>query len=199
MPPQLGTKARRIRVSEGQPGAASVEPAPLEVAEQDRGERDDVVRESMAEQAMEGGRDEGYVTGAGERELSALGESCLKLYRFLSGQYNFEETLAGPVKNEAGEQEVDRLEARAGKIFTVRRFAVRAPKGAKLRLYKGQVGVAGFVEVFTAAQEGSGEIAGEIRLRGKERLIATVLGCEEAGTVAVNLEGDLVNEEQLPW
>jgi hypothetical protein len=199
--PPMGTAQRRRPTpeGEGQPEPASIEPGPLEVAEQRRGERDDVVRESMAAQAAEGGRNEGYVTGFGERELSAIGDSCLKLYRFLSGQYNFEESMSGVVKSEAAEQKVDVSEAYAGKIFVIRRFSVKAPKGCKLRLYKGQIGPGGFVEVFTAAQEGAGEVPGTIRLRGKEHLIATVLGAEEAGTVVINLEGDLVNEEDLPW
>jgi hypothetical protein len=199
--PPLGPAQRRqpVNVSEGQPEAARIEPGPLEVAEQRRGERDDTIRVSMAEQAAEGGRAEGYVTGAGERELSAIGDSCLKLYRFLSGQYNYEETMSGKVEAKAAEQKVDQVEAYAGKIFVIRRFSVLAPKGCKLRLYKGQIGPGGFVEVFTAAQEGAGEIPGQIRLRGKEHLIATVLECGEAGTVVINLEGDLVNEENLPW
>lgn len=199
--PPMGTAQRRepVREGEGQPEPASLEPGPLEVAEQRRGERDDAVRESMAAQAAEGGRAEGYVTGQGERELSAIGDSCLKLYRFLSGQYNYEETMSGKVESKVAEQKVDQTEAYAGKIFVVRRFAVMAPKGCKLRLYKGQIGPGGFVEVFTAAQEGAGEIPGTIRLRGKEHLIATVVGAEEAGTVVINLEGDLLNEENLPW
>lgn len=199
--PPMGSAQRRrpVTETEGQPEPASVEPSPLEVAEQRRGERDDAVRDSMAEQAATGGRNDGYVTGQGERELSRIGDSSLKLYRFLSGQYNYEETMSGKVEAKAAEQKVDVTEAYAGKIFVIRRFAVLAPKGCKLRLYKGQIGPGGFVEVFTAAQEGAGEVPGMIRLRGKEHLIATVLGAEEAGTVVINLEGDLVNEENLPW
>jgi hypothetical protein len=199
---ELGTRTRRARrvvASEGQPEAARIEPAPREVSEQERGERDDVIRSSMAEQAAEGGRAEGYLTGVGERELSAIGDSCLKLYRLLAGQYNYEHPFSGIVKNETAEQEVGRIKAKAGKTFIIRRFSVLAPKGAKLRFYYNSVGVANFIEVVTAAQEASGEFAGYLRLRENEHLVATVSGCEEAGTVVIHLEGDLVNEENLPW
>jgi len=199
VPPQLGTKARRIRVSEGQPGAASEEPSPLEVAEQERGERDDVVRESMAAQAAEGGRAEGYLTGVGERELSAIGESCLKLYRYLSGQFNYEHFLTGQVENSVAEQEVGRFKARAGKLLVVRRLSVLAPEGCKLRLYYNNIMAANFAEVITAAQEFSGPLGGELRLREGEHLVASVLGAKAAGTVAIHFEGDLVNQENVPW
>jgi hypothetical protein len=199
--PPMGPASRRrpIREGEGQPEPNAVEPSPLEVAEQRRGERDDVVRESMAVQAAEGGRNEGYLTGVGERELSSIGDSCLKLYRLLAGQYNYEHPFSGEVKNEAGEQEVGRVKAKAGKTFIIRRFSVLAPKGAKLRFYFNNVATANFIEVVTAAQEASGEFAGYLRLRENEHLVATVIGCEAAGTVVIHLEGDLVNEENLPW
>jgi hypothetical protein len=199
MPPQLGTKARRVRASEGQPAAARIEPGPGEVAEQERGERDDVIRRSMAEQAAEGGRNEGYLTGLGEQELSAIGESCLKLYRYLSGQFTYEHVVAGPVANSEEEQEVGRMKARAGKIFVVRRLSVLAPKGAKLRLYYNNIAAANFIEVVAAAQEFSGAIPGELRARENEFIVASVLGCKEAGTVTIHLEGDLVNAEPVPW
>lgn len=203
--PPRGTVAMRERsrdgVSEGQPAAASVEPSPLEVAEQGRGERDDAVRDSMAVQAAEGGRDEGYVTGLAElaNELSAFGDGCLKLYRLMSGQYNFEESMSGQVKNEAAEQQVDRIDTNAGKLLIVRRMTVLAPKGCKLRLYKNNIAAGNLVEVVTAAQEFAGEIPGTIRLRGNEYLVASVIGAEAAGTVIVNFEGDLVNEDSLSW
>ena len=199
MPPQLGTKARRNRVSEGQPAAAKIEPAPAEIYEQERGERDDAIRDSMAEQAAQGGRNEGYLTGLGEQELSAIGESCLKLYRYLSGQFTYEPVLAGVVVNTEEEQEVGRIKARAGKLFVVRRLSVLAPKGAKLRLYLNNIAPANFVEVVTAAQEFSGVVPGEIRVRENEHLVASVLGCKEAGTVTIHFEGDLVNTESVPW
>jgi len=198
---ELGTRTRRARrptVSEGQPQAAGVEPGPFEVAEQERGERDDVIRDSMAQQAVMG-RMEGYVTGVGERELSAIGDSCLKLYRLLSGQYNYEHTIAGNVKNETAEQMVAKARARAGKLFIIRRIAVLAPEGCKLRLYKNGQTPANFVEVATAVQEFSGEPPGTLRLREKEELLATVLGCKAEGQVVIHLEGDLVDQENVPW
>lgn len=199
---ELGTRtrrARRVTTSGGQPEAAELEPGPREVSEQERGERDDVIRESMAAQAAMGGRAEGYLTGRGERELSAPGDSCLKLYRLLAGQYNYEHPFTGEVKNETAEQEVGRIKAKAGKTFIIRRFSVLAPEGAKLRFYFNNVNVANFVGVATAAQEAEGEFAGYLRLRENEHLVATVLGCKAAGTVVIHLEGDLVNEENLPW
>jgi hypothetical protein len=199
---EIGTRtrrARRVLASEGQPEAAVLEPGPREVSEQERGERDDVIRASMAQQAAEGGRNEGYLTGLGERELSSIGDSCLKLYRLLAGQYNYEHPMSGVVKNEAAEQEVSRIKAKANKTFIVRRFSVTAPKGAKLRFYYNNISPANFIEVVTAAQEASGEFAGYLRLRENEHLVATVSGCEAAGTVVIHLEGDLVNEENLPW
>jgi hypothetical protein len=202
--PPRGTVAMRERsrdgVSEGQPAAASVEPSPLEVSEQERGERDDVIRDSMAAQAVDP-RDEGYLTGLGELadELSAFGDGCLKMYRLLSGQYNFEEAMSGQVKGEAAEQEVGRIDTNAGKLLIVRRMTVLAPKGCKLRLYKNNMAAGNLVEVVTAAQEFAGEIPGTIRLRGNEYLVASVIGAEAAGTVVVNFEGDLVNEDSLPW
>jgi hypothetical protein len=203
--PPRGTVAMRERtrdgVSEGQPAAASVEPSPLEVSEQERGERDDVIRDSMAQQAAEGGRDEGYLTGLSElaNELSAFGDGCLKLYRLLSGQYNFEISFSGPVANEVAEQEVGRIKPGAGKLLVVRRFTVLAPEGCKLRLYKNNVGQGNLVEVFTAAQEGAAEIPGTIRLRESEYLVGTVLGAKAAGTAIVHLEGDMVTENPVPW
>jgi hypothetical protein len=199
---ELGTRTRRARRvvdSEGQPEAARIEPGPREVSEQERGERDDVIRESMAAQAAEGGRALGYLTGFGERELSAIGDSCLKLYRLLAGQYNYEHPFSGEVKNETAEQEVGRIKAKAGKTFIIRRFSVLAPEGAKLRFYYNNVNTANFIEVVTAAQESSGAFGETLRLRENEHLVATVLGCKAAGTVVIHLEGDLVNEENLPW
>jgi hypothetical protein len=202
--PPRGTVAMRERsrdgVSEGQPAAASVEPSPLEVAEQQRGERDDVIRDSMAGQAVDP-RDEGYLTGLSEvaNELSAFGDGCLKLYRLLSGQYNFEISFAGDIKAEAAEQEVGRVKPGAGRLLVVRRFTVLAPKGSKLRLYKNNIAPGNLVEVFTAAQEGAAEVPGLIRLRESEFLVGSILGAEAAGTAIVHLEGDMVTEEPVPW
>ena len=203
--PPRGTVAMRERtrdgVSEGQPAAASVEPSPLEVSEQERGERDDVIRDSMAAQAVDP-RMEGLLTGLGELmdELSHYGDGALKLYRYLSGQYNqvlsFE---AATVKAEAAEQEVSRIKTKPGTIFIARRYTVLAPKGCKLRFYKNQISPGNLCEVFTAAQEGAAEIPGSIRLRDSEQLVATVLGAEAEGSVIINLEGDLVATEPVAW
>jgi hypothetical protein len=172
----------------------------LEVAEQQRGERDDVVRDSMAAQAAQGGRDEGYLTGLHETgELSHLGEATLKLYRLLSGQYNYEHPFSGVIVNEVAEQEVGRIKAKAGRLFIVRRMATLAPEGCKLRLYKNNIAPGNLVEVVTAAQEFAGEIPGTIRLRDNEHLVGTVVGAKAAGTVIVHLEGDLVETEPVPW
>jgi hypothetical protein len=196
----LGPASRRAPIApdEGQPEPASIEPSPLEVAEQRRGERDDVIRESMAAQALQG-RSEGlgedqYVP----RETVQAGDAQIKLWRLLSGQYHHESIGVGEVTN-AEATEMPRHGAKQGMRFIVRRIAVTAPKGTKLRLYLNQIAPSNFLEVITNVQEFSGEAPGNLWISQDKGIIPVAVGAEAVGQVMVRLEGDLVPHEYLSW
>jgi hypothetical protein len=198
--PPLGPATRRepIGPDQGQPEPASIEPSPLEVAEQRRGERDDRVRESMAAQALQG-RSEGlspdqYAPVEGVK----AGDAQIKLWRLLSGQYHYSDVSTGTVGN-AEATNLKGVSTREGTRFIVRRIAVMAPKGSKLRLYLNTVVASQFIEVISNVQEFSGEAPGNLWVAGPKAIIPVIVGAEEAGQAVVRFEGDLVPFEHLSW
>lgn len=198
--PPLGPASRREPdpVTEGQPQPASIEPSPLEVAEQRRGERDDVIRQSMAEQAVQG-RSEGLMAAQQEAlETIQAGDAQIKLWRLLSGQYHYSNVSVETIKSAAA-TEMPGMGAKQGMRFIVRRIAVIAPKGSKLRLYLNTVVVSQFIEVITNVQEFSGEAPGNLWIGGQKRVIPVIVGAEEEGQAVVRFEGDLVPFEHLSW
>lgn len=198
--PPLGPASRRepVASSEGQPEPAGIEPGPLEVAEQRRGERDDVIRQSMAEQAVQG-RSEGLMASQLEgQETIQAGDAQVKLWRLLSGQYHYSNVSVETITS-ALATEMPGMGAKQGMRFIVRRIAVLAPKGSKLRLYLNTVTPGQFIEVITNVQEFSGEAPGNLWIGGQKRVIPVIVGAEETGQAMVRFEGDLVPYEHLSW
>lgn len=198
--PPLGPASRREHVppGEGRPEPASIEPSALEVAEQRRGERDDRVRESMAQQAVEG-RSEGLAPDQyAPVESIRAGDAQIKLWRLLSGQYHYSDVSTGSVAGAEATQ-LKGIGTKQGMRFIVRRIAAEAPKGSKLKLYLNTVVASQFIEVVSNVQEFSGEAPGNLWVTGQKRIIPVIVGAEEAGQAVVRFEGDLVPFEQLSW
>jgi hypothetical protein len=186
-----------VRVGEGQPEAASIEPSPLEVAEQHRGERDDQIRESMAAQAVEG-RSEGLELPVGSPRPEGW-DGALKLYRLLAGHCAYSQSAVETLKNEVAAQRVPFVEeVDAGFIFIARSLMVQAPKGCKLQLYENAITPMGFREVVANVQEFSGELPGTCVFIGPCWIVGNVLECKEAGQITIRVEGDLVPREYVP-
>lgn len=191
--PKLGTRERREAVSAGQPQAASIEPGPLEVAEEERAQRDDAIRESMAEQAAEGGR------AIGDPELAPgpLSDAARKHYRLVSGQYNF--IMVGASKLLLGENSFAfPEEIPAGRIFIVRAIRAIAPKGTGLQLFLNNLTPTSLIEVITNIQLASIQTTGPIRIVGPARVLAKTTGTEAEGPCTLRLEGDNVDREPVP-
>jgi hypothetical protein len=198
--PPMGPAARRTRIppGEGRPEPASIEPSPLEVAEQRRGERDDVVRESMAAQALQG-RSEGLAPDQYEPvETVQAGDAQIKLWRLLSGQFHYADMSTGQVAN-AEATLLSNVEVKEGMRFIVRHINVLAPKGSKLRIYLNSVVPANFLEVITNVQEFSGEPPGCLWIEGPGSIVPVIVGAEAAGQAVVRFEGDLAPNEYLSW
>ena len=198
--PPLGPASRREPpvAREGQPEPAGIEPSALEVAEQRRGERDDVVRESMAAQALQG-----RSQGLGEDQYAPVesiqaGDAQIKLWRLLSGQYHYSDVSTGNVTS-AEPTELKGINTKEGMRFIVRRLVVMAPPGSKLRLYLNTVVASQFIEIISSVQEFCGEAPGGLWVAGQKRIIPVIVGAESAGQAVVRFEGDLVPHEYLSW
>lgn len=191
--PKLGTRERREAVSAGQPQAAGVEPGPLEVAEEERAQRDDAIRESMAEQAAEGGR----ALGAAELPPGPLSDAARKHYRLVSGQYNF--IMVGASKLVPGENTFAfPEEVAAGRIFIVRAVRAIAPKGTSLQIFLNNLAPTSLIEVNPNIALASFATAGPIRIVGPAVIVAKTLGTEAEGPCVLRLEGDNVEAESIP-
>jgi hypothetical protein len=186
-------RLRRPAESSGQPSPAGIEPGPFERAEAERAAADDGLRERMGEEAHEG-RAEG-IAGAPPLEWHQPAE--LKQYRLMSGQYRHTITAAGNVPIGGANQLPFPEEIRAGMIFVIRAIRALAPAGAKLQLYQDNVTPTNFREVVTNVQEYSGEVPGELVIRGASRLIAMITGTSAEGLAVIRLEGDLVQREPV--
>ena len=192
--------------SQGQSQPSQVEATRLEMSEEERGRRDDVVRGLMDILSKLG--QDGTYGGIPLEQTGGLGpfepenqpdRGALKLYRLLSGHFRHHLNAVGQLANEKAAQIVPFVEeVDAGFIFIARGIRVTGPKGCKLQLYENNTVPTSFREVITNVQEFSGEPPGTCLWRGPCRILAVATECEAAGQLTVRLEGDLVPEEFNP-
>lgn len=180
--PKLGPQ----RPLEGQPHPARDEPGPLEASEELRAQVDDVLRESMAEQAAAGGRALG-IPG----HLVLPDPSLEKLWHLFTGQYHTDFIVSQAVA--AGESVIEIGQVRQGFMFICRGIRVQAPALSRLKLYEGQPNTPGsFREVITNVQEYAGEPPGTLIFKGPMRIYGVLTLAEAPGQATIRLEGDLV-------